>query len=176
MTVQEFVQQFNLLSAVFGSVLTMIILIIGSAIAYQNYKLKKGETEFKLKVVTDVAVLMKGGGGFKLPMFSVAVNNTGRRMVTVNSIGFQLPNDRMLFFTKNHRFDIILPNLPNELYDGKSIQLLVEQEKLAKEIFDTGYKGKVKIRGFCKDAIGNAYYSDKFTIDLNEVLSDSDET
>ena len=104
-------------------------------------------------------------------MFSVAINNVGQRNVTIETIGFKLPNDVMLFFTRTSGFDVILPQLPHELHDGKSISLLVERKILANSIIEQKLTGKVRVKGFCKDSIGNTYYSRKFPIDLNQVLS-----
>jgi len=90
--------------------------------------------------------------------------NTGRKTVTLSSMGLILPNKKFYTFLQ--------PNsnvsFPYDLPEGKNCSVWIETKELAENLKNEGYSGEVKLIGYYGDAIGGRYKSEPFNFDINK--------
>ena len=103
-------------------------------------------------------------------IISISVMNVGYRDVTLNSMGFILPD--------KHYIMIIEPQsnvkFPYTLSEGKECSVWKIQKQLAEELKKHGYVGKIKLIGYYRSAIGTIFKSEPIDFDVEKALAESE--
>jgi hypothetical protein len=96
-------------------------------------------------------------------MLIFEVANPGEKPVTVSAVEILLRKEKAIF-----------PNvqgtnrLPFELSSGKNASFWTPANEFEVDLQRQGYKGKLKIKANFRDAVGNNYPSNNFTINIDE--------
>lgn len=151
----DYIQIATILIAVYGAFLSTILAI---------YKISSDRK--RLKVNLDLAVK---SDSINKPrnVLSLSCANIGKRPITIQSYGIEMPNKKNIFF-KNECPD----ELPKTLSDGGGCTLCGNLQEITKVLIETGYNGTVQVFGFFKDTSGNKYKGNKFKFNTTEFLDD----
>lgn len=87
------------------------------------------------------------------PWIAIKLANPGHKAVTINSVGFFLPDRE----TRLVAADPIAMKLPYLLQEGASCTALFDPAEVLHALRQRNYRGKVFIYAFCKDAVGNMW-------------------
>jgi sRNA-binding regulator protein Hfq len=101
---------------------------------------------------------------------SISAMNIGYRDVTLNSMGFILPDEKYIMIIEpqsNVKF-------PYTLSEGKECSVSKMQKQLAKELRKHGYSGKIKLRGYYRSAIGTIFKSKPVDFDIEKALAETE--
>ncbi len=95
-------------------------------------------------------------------MLFVGAVNPGDRTVTLVGCGLELPDGSsiVIYGTQSEK------GMPVELQEGKGNTAWVAMSEVESVLRQGGYKGKVKVRGFYRNALGTTYKSKPWPIDL----------
>ena|GEM_PF-6704729 len=85
--------------------------------------------------------------------------NTGKIKIKVEECGLILPDKRRLVFLQTDLPQIIEPM--NSVQEKEEISIIKDR------IVSLGFKDKIKIRGYYRDATGRFYYSKSVKMELN---------
>ncbi|MBN1263014.1 MAG: hypothetical protein JW991_01530 [Candidatus Pacebacteria bacterium] len=123
-----------------------IVATVSMAVSLLNHLRDKATIKLK---VSKVFFAYRSGLDKSLKLMAKAVN-TGRRPITITSVGFSLSNKRDIVITN----DNIIPNLPAKLAEGEQLQFWVEENKLLSLL----KKSKTELNcAWCQDAAGKLY-------------------
>jgi hypothetical protein len=99
---------------------------------------------------------------FQLVM-TITVSNPGHKSVTVNSVGYRLPDRSELL--------LIDPGpqvrFPHTLSEGTSCIAIIPAGDMLNTLRARGYEGTVSVDPFAKDALGKQYVGKPYKIDMN---------
>ena len=95
-------------------------------------------------------------------MLFITVSNPGHITVKLNIPGIQLPDRRTLVFP-NPRTDA---RFPHELLPGNAYKVWPPLADLVTQLKEEGFSGKIKLVGFCEDAVGTTYKGKRWKIDV----------
>jgi hypothetical protein len=101
-------------------------------------------------------------------MIISTAKNTGRKTVTLTSVGLIMPikdKDHLLFLNTNSAI-----SFPVELAESKSCQVWDVAKEIAQDLAQQGLSGTVYVRGYFQDAIGNEYRSKKVKFNIDKQL------
>jgi hypothetical protein len=113
----------------------------------------------KIRVKTSFS-LLTFPHGVSDPKICVTAMNTGNVSVTLSSVHIAMPNG------KNY-VQIHSPTgqkLPFELQPRKSFQHFFDEKNFIDKAKESGYSGKIKIKPFFSDQLGNDYWSKSYTV------------
>lgn len=96
--------------------------------------------------------------------------NMGSREVTLNSMGYILPDGKKVVLIEPESN----VSFPHSLSEGKDCYFWVEQRKCAEELRKLGYSGKIKIIGFYGSNTGEILKSEPIDFDIKSTLSSMD--
>jgi len=92
--------------------------------------------------------------------------NTGRKTVTLSSMGLILPTEDKKYFA------IIHPNsyvtFPYDLPEGKNCSVWIATKELSEDLKQEGYSGEIELKGYYGDAIGGKYKSKSIKFDIDK--------
>ena len=103
------------------------------------------------------------GPDLSITMLFIGFSNPGHITVTLQTPGIRLPDGAAVFFP-NPRSDV---QFPHELLPGKNCKVWTPLADLAGQLKGKGFSGKVKLAGFCKDAVGTTHKSKHLKIDVD---------
>lgn len=121
----------------------------------------------KLKVELAYGVGRYQGGQFGPPIISIIATNIGFREITLNSMGYLLPDNQQILFLEPQSS----VKFPCSLSEGKQCVVWQTQRELAKDLKNHGYSGKIKLRGYYKSATGETYKSKSIGFNVEYALS-----
>ena len=93
----------------------------------------------------------------------INAKNTGFRSVVLSTPGFVLPNKR----------EAVIPlpfgdvNLPHELKDGNKCSIWIDPKEIMKALKQEKLAGRVKLKGYFVDALGQRHMSKSFLFDMD---------
>jgi len=120
----------------------------------------------RIKAVLSYGFHSQGNSGGPRVITLRAVN-MGRREVTLNSMGFILPDGKKAV--------IIEPQssvrFPHALSAGNEYSVWEEQRKWAEDLRKLGYSGSIQIRGFYGSNAGAIFTSEPLDFDIESTLS-----
>lgn len=146
-----------------AALITIAVALYGAGLSTYNALAARAQKRRIVKVKLSNGMLTLASGLSDLMIF-IEASNPGHRAVTINIPGILLPNKQTVVFpepTGNVSF-------PHILEEGQSCMIWTDARMLAKELAGHDLTGKVKLRGFCYDAIGTQYLSDKWVFDVDE--------
>lgn len=146
--------------------ITLLIAIWGALLA--TYKVISDYLKNVRKLKVEVAY------GFITRRRSVGPNtititaiNTGHREITLNSMGFILPDKKFLLMIEAQS-DV---RFPYTLSEGKQCNVWQTQKELAEDLKNNGYSGKIKLRGYYRSATGDTFKSKPIDFDIELALT-----
>lgn len=148
---------------VWPMIVTAIVAVYSAVLSTYILISRNKEKKRQLKVELSFG-FMTEGPELSQEMLFITVSNTGFRPVTLNASGILLPNKHQLIFMvpkSNVQF-------PYELLEGRNCTVWIEVKVLVQDLKRNSYSGKVKLKGFFRDATGAVYKSKRITININE--------
>jgi hypothetical protein len=145
---------------------TLFIAVWGAFLS--TYKILSDRKSSKRNVTVKVTTGIISQGCAPHPfIINISAINMGLRDVTLKSVGFLLPNGKEpIIMAQNTtiRFPYTLP-------EGNECTVSKFRFKLAKELKQNGFSGKVKLRGYYQGATGEYYKSKPHAFDIDSPLN-----
>ena len=141
--------------------LTALVAVYGAVLSTYTLCQNRRDKQHRLTVRVSHAVL-GGPSGISGPMITITVANPSFRDLTVNPPGLLLPDGRSLIFP----YPQSDAQFPHELRQGKSCTIWCALDELKADLRQKGLSGKIIVRGFCDDAVGNRHRGQPFELDL----------
>lgn len=155
-------------------IITLIIAIYGAILSTYTIWNSKQEHKREIKVKTTYGFIKSPITGVSPLMIMSTAMNTGRKTVSITSMGFILPNkDREYLILLKPQSNVIFPY---DLAEGKSCQVWDTAKELAEDLKHEGYSGRIDLRGYFKDAIGNEYRSKPMKFSIEKHLEQNTKT
>ena len=145
-------------------IITLIIAIIGVIVSIYSVWNARQQNKREVKVSLRYGALLLAR---PLPRVILSAKNTGNKTVTLSSMGLILPRKENNYFIPHHPDTMGLVTFPHDLKDGKNCDVYLEPKNLAEELRLEGFSGKIKVKGFYRDAIGRKYKSKSFTFNID---------
>ncbi|HMC30602.1 MAG TPA: hypothetical protein VKL99_07180 [Candidatus Angelobacter sp.] len=140
----------------------IVIAAYGAVLSTYNAWAARKKDRRQVKVTANLGFLSYGNRVSET-MLNLTASNPGHRPVTLVSTGFSLPNkQQMVLFTPEGT-----TQLPCELMEGKHCTHWISAREVADQLRKSGFSGKVKVRGFYRDAVDEKHFSKPFKFDLN---------
>lgn len=149
--------------------ITLFIAIWGAALSTFKVLFDYSKNARKLKVQVFYGFVTQGNI-IGPNTISISAINTGYRDITLNSMGFILPDKKYSMMTEpqsNVKF-------PYTLSEGNECSVWKTQKQLAIELKKHGYSGKIKLRGYYRTAIGKIFKSKPIGFDIEKTLAESE--
>lgn len=147
-------------------VITLLIAIYGALLSTYSIWTRRQEHKREVKVELSYGITRSPLLEVSPLMLILSALNTGTKMVTLTSMGLILPRKDKKYLT------ILQPEsnvtFPYELLEGKNCSVWIGIEKLAKDLKHEVYSGKIDLKGYYKDAIGNEYRSKSVKFDIEK--------
>ena len=152
-------------------IITLIIAVYGAILStYMTWNARQ-EHKREIKVQTSFGFIKSPFSGVSPLMIISTAMNTGRKTVTLSSVGLILPNKDKEYLT------FLKPNsavsFPYDLVEGKSCQVWDTAKELAVDLKREGYSGRINLKGYYKDAIGNEFRSKPLRFNIDKALQDA---
>jgi len=144
------------------SIVTAIVAVAGLGLSIYNLYVNRRDKRPLLRSKISNGFLTYGPELSDV-MLILEVANPGEKHVTVSAVEMLFGKEKAIF-----------PNiqgtnrLPFELQSGQNASFWTPANEFASDLQRRGYKGKLKIRANFRDAVGNNYASNKFTINIDE--------
>jgi hypothetical protein len=146
-------------------IITLIIAIYGALVSTYSVWGSRQEHKREIKVELAYGFMRNSLSEVSPLMLILSALNTGRRTVTLTSMGLILPK-------KDKKYLVFLQpesnvSFPYDLLEGKNCNVWTTTKELAEDLKREGYSGKISLKGYYKDAIGGEYKSKslKFNIE-----------
>jgi hypothetical protein len=104
-------------------------------------------------------------------MFSIDAINSGSRPITLNGVGFLLPDGRKTIMMEKIS-NVDFPYTLTETNPQCSVSKF--QKQLAIELKKNGFEGKIKLRGYYQSATGEIFKSKPFKFSIENALSSAE--
>ncbi len=146
-------------------IITLIIAVYGAMLSTYTVWNARQERKREIKVKMTYGFIKSPITGVSPLMLMLTAMNTGRKTVSITNMGFILPNkDREYLILLQPQSNV---TFPYDLAEGKSCQVWDTAKELAEDLIREGYSGRISLKGYYKDAIGNEYRSKpmKFSIE-----------
>jgi hypothetical protein len=148
----------------FHSIVTAVVAVYGAALSTYNMIITSNSKKRKIRVKISNGFIYTPLGIGEYMLF-IEASNPGDRSVTMTQPGILLPNGSTVVFLSTQT-NIQFPYL---LEEGKSCKEGIEAKELANQMKQSGFSGKIKIKGFYRDALDNKYTSKSWKFDLNQI-------
>lgn len=99
----------------------------------------------------------------------IGVSNPGQQPVTITEVGIELPDKRHLIMP---RLEGTRP-LPCNLSIGAGETFFMDPRLVAKRLRDEDISGAIRVRGYCRSAVGRIFFSAHETFDIDARLADA---
>jgi len=144
-------------------IITLIIAVYGAILSTYSIWSERQEHKREIKVRLSYGFIRNVLGQVSPTMIILEALNKGSKTVTLSSMGLILPKKKYLFLARPNSY----VTFPHDLLDGKNVNVWLETKELAGDLKNEGYSGRIRLRGYYNDAIGNRYISKsvKFNID-----------
>lgn len=120
--------------------------------------------KLKVQVAYGFITRRRGAGP---TVITITAINTGYREITLNSMGFILPDKKISLIIEpqsNVKF-------PYTLSEGKQCYVWQTQKELAEDLRDNGYSGKIRLRGYYRSATGDTFKSKPIDFDTESAMA-----
>lgn len=152
----DYVQWATILIAIYGAALSTALLI---TMLLENRRM--------LKVVLSTSDIIVHRPGQTEIVMKLSCSNIGKRPITLNSYGVELPNKKILMF-----FNQAPDRLPKTLKDGEQCVLWKNLKNVSKTMNKEGFSNTIKLRGLFGDVTGKKYFSKKIEFNPAEWIKD----
>ncbi len=143
--------------------ITALVALYGAILSTFNHLSQRKERQRRVTVRLSNAFL-SNPAGVSPTMLSIEASNPGHLSINLNSPGILFPDKRSLVFP--HPQGTV--NFPHDLAPGNNCTVWIEMKKVAHNLHDSGFKGKINLIGFYRDGIGKQYKSRKFKFNIDE--------
>ena len=131
------------------ALVALLIALYGAVLSTYTLVSSRRDKRRQVKVELSTGFLATGPD-LSAAMLFIGISNPGHITVTLNIPGIQLPNRETLVFP-DPPSDV---RFPHELAPGKGCRVWTPLADLAERLKEKGFSGKVKLVGFCTDAVG----------------------
>ena len=138
--------------------ITTLVALYGALLSTYNLISSRRDKRRRVKVELSVGVLQ----GTLVLLFEVS--NPGHIAVTIQPPRLQLPKRGGTIVFPTPRSDV---QFPHDLSPGTKCTVWTSPAKLANQLKENGFSGKVNLVGFCKDAVGTTHKSKRLELDLD---------
>lgn len=145
------------------AVVTAIVAVAAFLLSLYNFYVGRKEQRAVLAAKISNGFIPRGPELGEL-MLILEIANPGKRRAVISAAGISLG--------KKHAFFPLIEGtrrIPFELPPDESATFWVPVKNFAESLKEEGYRGKVRLKAFFKDALGKAYYSRGLKIDLREI-------
>ena len=145
--------------------ITALVAVYGAALSTWTHIARHREKQRRIVVTVSVGFLVFERVGPGPTALFITASNPGSRTVSLNSPGILLPNQRKLVFPFGFASDA---SFPCDLREGKSCQMWISTEELADDLKNQGFSGKIKLRGYYRDALGALHKSRPYEFEIDK--------
>ena len=144
-------------------ILTALVAIYAAGLSTYTLVVSRIEKRRLIKIEVSNGFITQGPEASEL-MLLMRVLNPGDRTVTIGCPAIRLPSGESLVFTE----PLSDVRFPHDLEEGKNCLVWTEIPGLAKQLSQNGFSGVVKIVVECRDAVGNLYVSEPWSMDVSQ--------
>ncbi|MBU7034525.1 MAG: hypothetical protein HXS49_04995 [Theionarchaea archaeon] len=141
---------------------TLIIAVYGAILSTISVVLRYLEQRVRLNV--SFSRVLYPFKGMAKDVYQFTCVNSGKRSVALTGYGALLPGDNKLIAEWEPESPCSLPQI---LRDGDFCTLFVEYKRFVEILRQEGYTGKLNIRPFFSDALGNKYFAEKSIVTID---------
>ena len=142
--------------------ITALVALYGAVLSTYTLVCSRRDKQRQVKVELSTGFLATGPD-LSAAMLFIGVSNPGHITVTLNIPGIQLPNRETLVFP-DPLSDVLFPH---ELPPGNKCTVWTPLADLAERLKEKGFSGKVKLVGFCTDAVGTTYKGKRWKLNVD---------
>jgi hypothetical protein len=146
-------------------VITLLIALYGAILSTYSIWASRQEHKRELKVRLSYGFSTSPLAPKGLLLIIEALN-TGRKTITLSSMGLILPTKDKKYFTFLRPNSNV--NFPHDLTEGKSCSVWISTKELSENLKLEGYSGEIKLIGYYGDAIGGRYKSKPIKFDIDK--------
>ena len=143
--------------------ITALVALYGAVLSTYTLISSRRDKRRRVKVELSTGFLATGPD-LSTAMLFIKVSSTGHISVTLQRPGIQLPNKRTWFPSSQPGE----PSFPHELRPGQTCTVWFPLAVFANQLKKEGFFGKVKLVGFCRDAMRTVYKGKRweFNVDM----------
>lgn len=146
--------------------ITLVIAVWGAGLS--TYKVLSDYRTSKRTLKVEVTNgFISQGNEVSPPILNISAINIGFRDVTLNSVGFLLPDGRKTIMMEQNT----AVRFPYTLTEGNQCTVWKFRSKMAEELKKNGFLGKVELRGYYQSATGDYFKSKPFKFDIDSKLN-----
>lgn len=150
-------------------IITLLIALYGAILSTYKVVFDYLRESRRLKVEVSYGFL-SWGNNVGPEMLVISAINNGFKDITLNSVGFILPDKTRVHITEpqsNVKF-------PYTISGGNNCIVWKPQKQFAIELKKNGYSGKIRLRGYYQSATGKIYKSKPIDFDIESALAKSE--
>jgi hypothetical protein len=136
-------------------VITLLIAIYGALVSTYSVWTARQEHRREIKVELSYGFMRNALAEVSPTLLILSAMNTGAKTATLTSTGLALPRKKYLLFAQPESN----VTFPHDLPEGKSCSVWITNEELLKDLKREGYSGRIKLKGYYRDAVGGYYKS-----------------
>jgi hypothetical protein len=151
-------------------VIITIAAVIAVVLSFYNLYVYYRDKKPRIRVKYSSSILGTPGLGVASPLlFTITAMNIGLQPVNLSSCGILLPDNTKLQFVSEdeHTFK----TLPKQLLAGESVDISREYAYLARQLKNAGFSGKITVKGFFQDQVGDRYEGKKNQFNIDQWLA-----
>jgi len=145
--------------------ITLFLALWGAGLS--TYKVisdhRKSVRKLKVNITFGFRIKRRSTGPSVVILSAINMRN---RDVTLNSMGFILPDKRYLLIVEPQSN----VSFPYTLNEGKECSVWQTQKEFAEELETYGFSGKIKLKGYFKSATGKTYESKKISFNTESIM------
>ena len=111
----------------------------------------------------------RGSGTISITVRAI---NVGHRDITLNSMGYILPDKRYMILDSSYVKSNV--RFPCTLSEGKECTIWETQRQLALALTNRGFSGKIVLSGYYTSAIGTIFKSNTLLFDIGQALTETE--
>lgn len=146
-------------------IIALIIATYGAIVSTYSVWNARQQNKREVKVSLNYGLILLHQ---QLPRLILSAKNTGNKTVTLSSMGLILPRKKNNLFTPIRPDTMGLVTFPHDLDAGKDCSVYFELKNLAEELRLEGFSGKINLKGYFRDAIGNTYKGKPFKFEIDK--------
>ena len=140
--------------------ITALVALYGALLSTHNLVSTRRDKRRRVKV--ELSTGFFGAPPYTAMLF-IQVSNPGHIAVMIQPPGIRLPKGSGNAVFPNPASNVAFPH---ELCPGRECRVWTPRTELADLLKRKGFSGKVKLMGYCVDAVGTTHKSKRFQLDL----------
>lgn len=148
------------------TIIFAFVAVYGATLSSWEFVSRRSESKPRLKVEPTFGFLPRGPS-IGPTMLLVQVSNVGHRVVHVQAPALLLPDGKQIVFLQPQSH----VQFPHRLEEGTNCLIWTPVGELSRQLIEEGYTGKVSVRNFCKDQVGNEYKGGSINVDTDDWAS-----